>query len=296
MLSPVSGVDDGEMPISKGPYGEAEVAEHRHRVMEAYRLTRRTLFERIKALQAAGETMHDIARKTGLNWRTISKWLRLLTLPDREVMTPTSRSPSYYQDYLARRWAEGCTKGQRLFNEIKDRFYAGSRSSLYRLLEPWRPARPATTAPILPKAEAARAVDPATGWLISPIVAASLCIKPRSTLTAGQAAKIDALKAASSDFTTMRALAMRFRGIFRSRDIGKLDVWLDDAQASGIYTIGRFVRTLRQDIAAVRNAITEFWSNGQVEGQINRLKTLKRAMYGRPNIELLRARMISFNR
>ena len=75
------------------------------------------------------------------------------------------------------------------------------------------------------------------------------------------------------------ALAMRFRGIFRSRDIGKLDVWLDDTQASGIYTIGRFVRTLRQDIAAVRNVITEIWSNGQVEGQINRLKTLKRATH-----------------
>ena len=53
-----------------------------------------------------------------------------------------------------------------------------------------------------------------------------------------------------------------------------------------------FVRTLRQDLAAVRNAITETWSNGQTEGQINRLKMLKRAMYGRAGIDLLRARMI----
>ena len=65
-------------------------------------------------------------------------------------------------------------------------------------------------------------------------------------------------------------------------DIGKLDVWLDDAQASGIYAIMRFVRTLRQDIAAVRNAITEIWSDGQVEGRSNRLKTLKQARYGEP--------------
>ncbi len=50
--------------------------------------------------------------------------------------------------------------------------------------------------------------------------------------------------------------------------------------------------TLRQDLAAVRNAITEPWSNGQAEGQINRLKTLKRAMYGRAGVELLRARML----
>jgi transposase len=54
------------------------------------------------------------------------------------------------------------------------------------------------------------------------------------------------------------------------------------------------VRTLRQDLAAVKNAITEPWSNGQAEGQINRLKTLKRAMYGRAGVELLRARMLPF--
>src|SRR5271165_5843593 len=56
--------------------------------------------------------------------------------------------------------------------------------------------------------------------------------------------------------------------------------------------IRRFVHTLRQDLAAVRNAITETWSNGQTEGQINRLKTLKRAMYGSAGIELLRARVL----
>ena len=90
----------------------------------------------------------------------------------------------------------------------------------------------------------------------------------------------------------MRRLAMRFRGVLRSKDIQKLDVWLNDAQQSGIYAIHRFARTLRRDVDAVRNAMTEGWSNGQTEGQINRLKTLKRAMYGRASTELLRARML----
>ena len=54
----------------------------------------------------------------------------------------------------------------------------------------------------------------------------------------------------------------------------------------------RFAITLQHDIAAVRNAISEPWSNGQTEGQINRLKTLKRAMYGRSGVELLRARLL----
>ena len=54
----------------------------------------------------------------------------------------------------------------------------------------------------------------------------------------------------------------------------------------------RFARTLRRDLDAVTNALTEGWNNGQTEGQINRLKTLKRAMYGRASTELLRARML----
>jgi transposase len=54
----------------------------------------------------------------------------------------------------------------------------------------------------------------------------------------------------------------------------------------------QFARTLARDLNAVRNAITEPWSSGQAEGQINRFKTLKRAMYGREGTELLRARML----
>jgi hypothetical protein len=82
-------------------------------------------------------------------------------------------------------------------------------------------------------------------------------------------------------FIGMRRLAMRFRGVLRSKDVQKFGVSLDEAQQSGIYAMQRFARTVRRDLDAVTNALTEGWSNGQTEGQINRLKTLKRAMYGR---------------
>lgn len=138
----------------------------------------------------------------------------------------------------------------------------------------------------------AQSVDSTTGRLISPIVAAALCVKPRGLLTIAQAAKVDTLKSEWSDFAAMRRLAMRFRGIVRSKSTGKLCTWLRDAQQSGLYAMQRFACTMHRDIDAVRNGITELWSNGQTEGQINRLKTLKRAMYGRAGPELLRARMV----
>ncbi len=101
------------------------------------------------------------------------------------------------------------------------------------------------------------------------------------------------LKDALPDFATMRRLAIGFRTLLRAGTSDRLDRWLRHAAASGVYAIQRFARTLNQDIDAVRNAVTETWSNGQTEGQINRLKTLKRAMYGKAGTELLRARMLS---
>ena len=83
-----------------------------------------------------------------------------------------------------------------------------------------------------------------------------------------------------------------YNGLFRERSAENLDEWLRDAFSCGVFTMRRFAKTLRQDKSAVQNAVTEPWSNGQTEGQINRLKTLKRSMYGRASTELLRARML----
>lgn len=138
----------------------------------------------------------------------------------------------------------------------------------------------------------ARVRDPQTGHLISPVVAATLCIKPRGALTSSQARKVDALKHGSQTFAVLRSFSMRFRGIFHGRTSAKLAEWIYDAIHSGLVFLARFARVLRRDIDAVCNAIDLPWSNGQAEGQINRLKTIKRAMYGRAGSELLRARMM----
>jgi len=140
-------------------------------------------------------------------------------------MAPKPSSPAYYQDYLARRWAEGCVRGRDLFEEIRRRGYTGSFSHLKRLLSKWRYGKSGTSLPAFAsRAATTRAVDPGTGNIISPIVAAALCIKPRTLLTGAQAAKVESLKRASPDFAAMRRLAMRFRGILQSKDTQRLDV------------------------------------------------------------------------
>jgi hypothetical protein len=84
-----------------------------------------------------------------------------------------------------------------------------------------------------------RTTDPATGRLISPIVAAALCVKARGLLSDNQAAKVDALKSCWPDFAAMRQLAIRFRGLLRSKHVAKLGVWLKDAHQSGLYATQR---------------------------------------------------------
>jgi len=101
---------------------------------------------------------------------------------------------------------------------------------------------------------------------VPPIAASYLCLKPRGLMTRQELATTTELKRAAPAFATIRQLTMRFRGILHGRDPDKLESRMDDAHRSGLYGLRRFAYTIRNDLAAVRNAITERWINGQTEG------------------------------
>ena len=200
-------------------------------------------------------------------------------------------TPARFAVYLRERWAEGHRNVRRLLEEVRAQGYTGCYSRLAAFIAKWQQKaaikQTPATAVTLP-------LDPRTGAVISPIVAAALCIKPRGMLTKRQAGKVDILKRELPIFACMRSLAMRFRGLLRGHDPTALDTWIRDTMTCRIPVMQQFAAKLRHDIDAVRNAIREPWSNGQTEGQINRLKMLKRAMYGRAGIALLCARMRPF--
>jgi transposase len=277
----------------------------RNQLRRAHRQSRQAVFDTVHALSIEGLSCSEIARRTGYGRRSIAKWLTFEAPPDRRRAALQPTSPLYFEAFLTQCWKDGNRCGRHLFHAIRHRGYTGSFSNLERLLAAWRRAEKhgkdkdnAAPAPIAldHRTDANAPVrDPQTGHLISPVIAAALCIKPRGALTINQARKVDALKQGSKAFAVLRSFAMRFRGIFRSRASRKLEEWIDDAIHSGLASIARFARVLRHDIDAVCNAIDLPWSNGQAEGQINRLKTIKRAMYGRAGPELLRARMMPIN-
>ena len=268
-------------------------ANHLLRSRLAHRKSREEIFRNIHALRDQGLSCSEIGRRTGLPRRSVAKWLSSDSPPDRRRAALKPTSPWYFESILADLWKQGIRSGQELLVEIQRHGYEGSLSHLQRLLAGWRrDEQTALAGPTDTPLPLAPVRDPQTGHAISPVVAAALCIKPRRKLTADQAQKVDALKAGSPSFATMRSLAMRFQGILRGDQSAPLDAWIDLAIETGIPPIMRFARTLHRDIEAVRNAIELPWNNGQAEGQVNRLKTLKRAMYGRAGPELLRARML----
>jgi transposase len=100
------------------------------------------------------------------------------------------------------------------------------------------------------------------------------------------------LQQASPAVTRACGLAQDFADMVRARAAEHLDAWLERAAACEIAALRGFATGLRQDYAAVRAALSLPWSTGQVEGQINRLKTIKRQAYGRAKFDLLRQRVL----
>jgi transposase len=252
------------------------------------------LFQRIKQMRGAGMKINQIARQLGLCRRRIDRWIQLDELPERSRMQPRPGMPESFRDYLRQRWEAGCRHGHTLFTEIRKLGYVGCYSGLAKFLSTWRQPKAETRREIFAFPYATQ-FEPTTSTgsrQLSPQVAAALLSKVRAELTSQQAQIVDTLKWQCPGFAVMRKLVFSFRAILCGGKVATLHRWMEEARKTGIHSLVRFVRTLKKDLSAVEAAVSEPWSNGPVEGQLNRLKMLKRQMYGRAGIELLRARVL----
>jgi transposase len=249
------------------------------------------LFQTLHRMKAAGLKVTEMAKELGLNRRRLDRWLRLDALPERYRMQPRPGMPEAFREHLRERWEAGCRHGRTLFAEVRELGYVGCFSRLAALLSPWRqPSAEAAT--LLPQTPLMAETITVPGRRVSPQVAAALLGKIGSELTLRQREIVDRFKQHCPGYAVMRKLVLSFRTILRVGKLATLHGWMERALKTGIHALQRFVRTLKQDMGAVEAAVTERWSNGPVEGHVNRLKTIKRQMYGRAGVELLRARLL----
>jgi transposase len=234
-------------------------------------------FERVKQLHAEGSSQRAIGRELGLDRRTVKKYLLAETFPGaklRSVSTPSTVQP--YAAHVAQRCQDGATM-QTIWEELREQGYTGSYSSVQRFIKRHGLARGGTAAPP-PRQLSARA-------------ASILLLTPIAHLSEERAALRERLEAECPALRDTGERAGALLTIIRDRDGAGLQPWLDAAQEKGVPEVQRFAAGLVWEQDAVQAALEEPWSTGQVEGQITKLKLVKRSMYGRAKIDLLEARM-----
>jgi transposase len=273
--------------ITPPPLPEPRSLTRAERRKQANRDRRRRRYEQTIALHRQGISLRAIARSTGLSRRTVRRFLRSGGFPERAGRRYPSRLDPFARE-LHRRWDEGCRNATTLFRELQQKGFTGSYSTVSRRVTGWRtPTRPIHTATTTPPGERKKARCP------SPRRVAWLLTVKRADLDTGQQTFRRALRARCPVLKTAGALARWFARMVRKRQAHKLHAWIARACAKHAPPeLRRFAQGLLADLPPIEAALTLPWSNGQVEGQINRLKLIKRQMYGRANFDLLRIRFL----
>jgi transposase len=234
-------------------------------------------FEQVKQLHAAGFSQRAIGRELGLDRRTVKKYILAETFPGakhRRVSTPSTVQP--YAEHVGQRCQDGATM-QTIWEELREQGYTGSYSSVQRFIKRHGLARGGTASP--PRRQ------------ISARAASILLLTPIEQLDEERAALRERLEVGCPELRDSGERARALLTIIRDQDGAGLQPWLDAAQEHGVPELQRFAAGLVQEQDAVQAALEEPWSTGQVEGQITKLKLVKRSMYGRAKRDLLEARM-----
>jgi transposase len=252
------------------------------------RQRRREQYERVVGLHQQGVSAVQIAKQTGLARGTVLKYVRAATFPEL-APRPRPRQIDPYLPHLRERWNAGEHNARALWRDIRQQGYGAGDAQVRRVVNAWR-LDPHThgnqpTVAVGPAKEELKTYSAhKTRWLLG---------KPAAELRKGEAHYIETLKALCPQIAQAQTLLERFRTLVTQRHPDHLDAWLDQCAQSGISELGGFAQGLRRDYAAVQAALQYAWSQGPVEGHVNRLKTIKRQMYGRAGFALLRRRVLS---
>ena len=301
--APVAGtpvVPAGETPQDEAPpAASADVAPaltvtERERVASRQRRVAR--YDEVTALQAQGLGIATIAKRLGMARKTVRRFLRADHFPERVERTGQSGRLASFEAYLRQRWEEGCHNASQLFREIKDQGYPGSASYVGQVLGTWRTAAARTgrrrAGSVLPPGSLLSAMPRPRRADRTPRQVRFLLLRPVADLNEADQTYRAALLGACPVVQIAQRLVAEFQRVVKTHDIGALASWLTAAQTSALPELQGFALGIRQDRAAVEAGITEPWSQGQTEGQVNRLKEIKRTMYGRANFDLLRLRVL----
>jgi transposase len=251
-------------------------------------------YEQVVALHQHGLSQGMISAQLGMSRKTVRRFQRAGSFPER---ARPRRRPSMlhaHDGYLRERWTAGCHNAHTLWEELRARGFTGAPALVRRHVGPWRttPARRGAAAQLAANGTTPTPPAPQPTRVWSPRLARWLLSKPIDQLEPAERRYRTTLVEESAAIAGALERVEAFSAIVRSRDHAAFRTWLIATEQCDLPELRSFAAGIRRDQAAVEAALTSAWSNGQTEGQINRLKTLKRQMYGRAKLDLLRQRFL----
>jgi transposase len=239
----------------------------------------RTHYDAVQHLQAQGLSKAAIGRKLGLHQATVRKFATARSIDDLIAKTEQrTHLVDPYTGHLHQRWHEGERNATQLFREIQRLGYPGGELAVQRYLAQFRrgrshAARPAGKPP---------SVRQVTSWIMT-------C---PDDLDKRDEAKLRGIRRRDPDLDRLTRHVRAFAAMMTGRHGDRLDAWITAVEHDTLPPLAAFATHLRRDLDAVRNGLTLPYSSGPVEGNINRLKMLKRQMFGRASLDLLRKRVL----
>jgi len=241
-------------------------------------------FTDIHHLASMGMNRSAIARELGVHRHTVQQYLAHDCPPERCHFTRKTSTLAPYEGYLVAQWHGGRHNARQLWREIVAQGYTGCYRNVSRL-----------TGHLHKQERTGCALSPSPTGL-SPTHAAGILVRRPENRTADEQATLARLPALHPELAAVVAQWDSFAQMFRDRDDEhprcQLEHWMSATTETNVPELKAFVTKLRQDVAAVVAALTLPYSQGQTEGRVNRLKLIKRSMYGRAKFDLLRRRVL----
>jgi len=228
--------------------------------------------EAILQLAKSGTSIRQIVRQTGHSRKLVRDVLRGQRL---DVFRTRPSSLDSWLPWLNERWEAGARNALALWREMRAEGFVGQSGVVSQWAQRRRLAEKANQSGLM-RTPSAR-------------VLARLLTSAQDGLAKSEAVLVAVIENNVPELVEARKAIGDFQSMIRTKSAAKLDGWIEIAKGS---LVGSFVKGVEKDLMAVRNAIVSPWSNGQTEGQITRLKLIKRQMYGRAKLDLLQARVV----
>lgn len=277
-----------ERVVGYGTY-EAERTRRRERRVARY--------EEVVALHQQGLGSLRIARRLQMSPVTVRRYLHAGAFPEHAPKRTQVKEVDTYRDYLFQRWQQGARNGMLLWREIREQGFTQSSGSVYELLKCWQNQWPTQ----YQSSAQARGSPRPVAWTY-PRHLMWLLLYPERTLARTEKREgherrdqlqtlRDHLLAQCPALATLTQKSQEFIAMFKGHQAQRLSPWIEQTLLCDEPGVAQFAKGIQQDYQAVHAALQYQWSQGPVEGQVNRLKFLKRQMYGRARFDLLHLRV-----